>query len=333
MRLKFRAISDEADVGALPAIFREYWPAYRKWIHRSRTMDAGLCVRRLREHMPELMPTFERLVGRLEGGDEVARFLALYDPPRVIRACSQLVLSDKHGPMLIRSYDHHPRLFDGVVLGSCWNGTATLGIADCVWGALDGMNDHGCVVALAFGGRNVEGSGFAAPLVLRYLLEVCESVRDVRAALSRLPVYMPYTFVAVDRSGEFVTAYMSPDRPPSFVTRRTSTNHQGEVEWADYACHTQSVERLRTVECLVGAEDGVEAARRAFLHPPLWRTNYSVGSGTLYVAEYAPAAGFLTLRWPGREEVFGLGDSTCREFAVELPSAVSREACEEEGRE
>lgn len=293
-------------------------------------MDAGLCVRRLREYMPELFPTFERLLGRLGGGDELARFLALYDPPRVIRACSQLVLSDEQGPILIRSYDHHPRLFDGVVLGSCWNGAATLGIADCIWGALDGINDRGCAVALAFGGRNVEGPGFAAPLILRYLLEVCASVRDVRAALARLPVYMPYTFVAVDRSGEFVTAYTSPDRTPSFVTRRTSTNHQGEVEWADYACHTKSVERLRTVECLVGEASGVSAARRAFLEPPLWRTNYSVGSGTLYVAEYAPAAGSLTLRWPGREEVFGLGDWASREFAVELPVPVSRETREEE---
>ncbi len=321
MRLNFRAISDETDSGALPRVFAAYWPAYRKWVHRSRTVDTRFCVHQLGEHMPELLPIFERLLGRLGGGDDVARFLALYDPPRVIRACSQLVLSDEHGPLLIRSYDHHPRLFDGVVLGSRWGEMATLGMADCIWGALDGINDRGCAVALAFGGRNVVGPGFAAPLILRYLLETCASVREVREVLARVPVYMPYTFVAVDKSGEFVTAYLSPDRAPSFVVRRASTNHQGQVEWSEYAGHTQSVERLARVESLIGvAESAAAVARQEFLAPPLWRTNYGVGSGTLYVAEYAPALGSLVLRWPGREERFQIGTGGAREFSVDVPA-------------
>ncbi|MCA9296388.1 MAG: hypothetical protein KC983_07715, partial [Phycisphaerales bacterium] len=57
-------------------------------------------------------------------------------------------------------------------------------------------------VALAFGGRNAVGAGFAAPLITRYILETCATVAEAEAVLQRVPVYMPYTFVMADTSGE-----------------------------------------------------------------------------------------------------------------------------------
>ena len=318
--LDFYAISDDAAGGALCDIFWEFWPAYQKWIERSDTNDAGMCAGQIRAHMPELVGVFDRLVALFGGGDDVARFLSLYSPPRVVRACSQLVIDDDDGPVLIRSYDFHPDLFDGVVLWSSWTGTPTLAIMDCLWGALDGINAHGCAVALAFGGRNAVGPGFAAPLIVRYLLETCRDVRDARGALARLPVYMPYTFVVADSSGEFLTAYLGPDREPVFVSRRASTNHQGSVEWEAYCEQTQSEARLEALEALVDSTDAIGAARDAFVRAPLWRQDYSRGAGTLYVAEYRVAARELVLRWPGREERFGLDGFEPRRFSVDLDS-------------
>ena len=59
-------------------------------------------------------------------------------------------------------------------------------MSDCLWGLLDGMNDAGLAVSLTYGGRRVLGHGFGIPLVLRYLLETCDNVRDASRVLKRL---------------------------------------------------------------------------------------------------------------------------------------------------
>ena len=180
------------------------------------------------------------------------------------------------------------------------------------------MNESGLAIALAFGGRDAAGPGFAAPLVARYVLETCATVDEAKDALARVPVYMPYTFVVADRSGSFVTAYTGPDTPTRFVTRRTSTNHQGAVEWPAYCAHTQSVERLNRLESLLTDPPSAAAATDAFLRPPLWRSDYAHASGTLYVALYRPTTGAMTLHWPGQREHFSLGTFEPRTFSVDL---------------
>lgn len=326
-RLAFRVVADEGapgEAGSVPAalveIMRAYWPAYRRWMVRAPELAVSACVEKLRRHMPELMPTFEGLLDQFDRDDEVARFLSLYRPPRVVRACSQLVIDADDGPMLIRSYDHHPDLFDGVVLSACFGDRPTLALTDCLWGALDGINGDGLAVALAFGGRNEVGDGFAAPLVVRYLLETCTTVAEARAALARVPVSMPYTFVVVDAAGDFVTAFLGPDRAAAFVTRRASTNHQRAVEWAQYIKQTQSTQRLAVLEKLLGRPSDVDTVREAFLGDPLWRRAYAKAAGTLYVAEYRSGPRSLVLHWPGRTESFSLGAVEPRSFEVDLPA-------------
>ena len=46
----------------------------------------------LREHMPELVPTWERLVELAGGGDVAARMLSMWRPPSYLSGCSQGVL-------------------------------------------------------------------------------------------------------------------------------------------------------------------------------------------------------------------------------------------------
>ena len=59
-------------------------------------------------------------------------------------------------------------------------------MSDCLWGLLDGINDSGLAVSLTFGGRKDVGDGFAIPLVVRYVLETCDTVAEARAALARV---------------------------------------------------------------------------------------------------------------------------------------------------
>ena len=61
----------------------------------------------LREHLPELLPTWERLVELVGGGDLEARFLSLYDPPAFVAGCTQALWTHRT-PALIRNYDYAP---------------------------------------------------------------------------------------------------------------------------------------------------------------------------------------------------------------------------------
>ena len=80
------------------------WPAYKKWflsegIGARQTYLAG--VRALKAHMPELMPTYEKLCELAGGGDLAARFLSFYRPPLYLSGCSQAIWFGEE-PMLVR---------------------------------------------------------------------------------------------------------------------------------------------------------------------------------------------------------------------------------------
>jgi predicted choloylglycine hydrolase len=105
-----------------------------------------------------------------------------------------------------------------------------IGLSDCMWGLLDGINEDGLVVALSFGGRQEVGEGFGVPLVLRYVLETCTRTDEACAALARVPVHMSYNVTVVDRSGDFSTVFLVPGQEPATsvawrrrpITRRRS---------------------------------------------------------------------------------------------------------------
>ena len=200
----------------------------------------------LREHMPELVPVYERLCELAGGGDIEARMLSMWRPPSYLSGCSQGVWT-RGEPVLVRNYDYSPDRIEGTILGTAWEGRRVIGMSDCLWGLLDGVNDAGLAVSLAFGGRRVVGRGFGVPLVVRYLLQVCETVADARTVLARLPYHLAHTLTLVDRSGAYVTAYLSPDRGAVLREVGVATNHQGDVEWLEHARLTRSLERERRI--------------------------------------------------------------------------------------
>lgn len=302
LSLEFRAVTEDLPGPKLAELFGLSWSAYRAWIDR-RTADgppAEECVARLREHMPELLPTFEQILAVIGSDDLKPRFLSLWSPTPIIRGCSQLVIEDECGPVLVRNYDHAPALCDGIVLATKWGGVGVHAMTDCLWGALDGVNEHGLVVALAFGGEQTVGPGFAASLIVRYLLQTCETVAQAKKQLDRLPLYMSYTFTMLDRTGDRCTAFTGPDRDPEFVTDALATNHQSSVRWAEYAEFTGTIERKDALESIAQERARFADVIDAFMRPPLFRRDYRRGSGTLYTAAYDPASMEIDLFWPGQ---------------------------------
>lgn len=250
--------------------------------------------------MPELMPVFEQVLSVIGPDDLLARFLTLYSPTPIVRGCSQLVFEDQEGPVLVRNYDHAPSLCDGVVLATRWGGVGVHVMTDCLWGALDGVNEHGLVVALAFGGEKAVGPGFAASLVVRYLLQTCKTVSEAKRALTRLPVYMSYSFTMLDRAGDRCTAYVSPKRAADFVDEAIATNHQRRVRWPEYAKFAGSLERRAALDTVAKSKPSYAEVIESFMSPPLFRDAYGRGSGTLYTAAYDPSSMAIDLFWSRR---------------------------------
>ena len=296
--LELEAVEELQPGDAWRERFEAMWPTYRTWYLQegdAARPTYAACRRALAEHMPELVPVYERLVELAGGGDLAARLLSLYRPPGFIVGCSQGAWT-RGEPLLVRNYDYPAERLEGVVCLTGWRERRVLGMSDCLWGLLDGMNDRGLAVSLTFGGRPDVGDGFAIPLVVRYLLETCDDVAEARAALARIPVHAPQNLTLLDRAGDYVTAYVGPGREPRFVDTAATTNHQGEVEWPEYAEAIRSEERERRVLELL-AEDR-ERFEDAFLEPPLRSSDHEHGFGTLYTAAYEPARGRVRYRWP-----------------------------------
>lgn len=301
-RICFEAYEERTPGKRWQANFQKMWPAYRSWYLREGTdarPDLVTCRKRLGKHMPELVETYERLV-ELAADDEIAaRCLSLYRPPAFIVGCSQGV-STRGEPILVRNYDYPADRLEGIIIKTDWAGRQVIGMSDCLWGLLDGMNDAGLVVSLTFGGRRAVGDGFAIPLVVRYLLETCQTVPEAREKLQRLPIHAAQNLSILDAGGEHLTAYLAPDRAPCFASTPVATNHQDIIDWPEYARAVRTVEREQHLLALLANEQITpERFVGAFLEPPLYNHTYTSGMGTLYTAAYSPASGHVEYRWPG----------------------------------
>jgi hypothetical protein len=165
-------------------------------------------------------------------------------------------------------------------------------------GVADGINEDGLAVSLAFGGRAVTGPGFGIPLILRYLLEVCDRVPVAVRVLLRVPSHMSYNVTIVDRKGEHATVHVAPDRPAIATRKRVATNHQRRIEWPEQARFSRTLERQRHLESLL-ADPALRAEEliRSFLEPPLFSTEYQRQFGTVYTAAYRLIEASLALHW------------------------------------
>jgi predicted choloylglycine hydrolase len=277
------------------------YPALREWWLReggdART-PSGEAGERLAEHMPELVPTWRRLTEMVDD-EHASAVLALWNPPAFLTGCSQAAVPGR-SPALVRNYDWDYRLYDGVVMRTAYGGRRVLGMGDCLWGLLDGVNDAGIAVSLTFGGRPNVGTGFGIPIVLRYVLQTSDAIDAAVDALTRIPVHMSYNVTVLDAEGRHATVYVAPDRPARVTNRAVTTNHQGKVEWKPYAAAIRSVERSDRLDALLGGGADTATVITALLREPMYATKFHDGFGTLYTAEYRPGEGSAIYHWPER---------------------------------
>lgn len=272
--------------------------------------------------MPELVPLWERLTEIAGGDEEAARMLALYRPTPYVGGCTQAVRG-RPEPLLVRNYDYHPHACEATFVRTNWIGTTVLAASDCLWGALDGINEHGLTVALSFGGSKAVGDGFGIPLILRYVLESCRTTAEAKKVLRRVPSHMAYNVSVVDAKGAYTVAYLRPGGTAEFRRDRVATNHQRRIAWPEHATRTRSVERKRLLEAALPGLKDPDALAQLFLEPPLFASDYEGWHGTLYTAAYSPSEGSLQVLWPGASVTQTLDDFTEQELQVPLMAHVA----------
>jgi predicted choloylglycine hydrolase len=324
MQLDFEVMTEDRPGPRWGALFERLWPYHRAW-YLGESVESRptylQCRRALAAHMPELLPVYRRLCELAGGGDLESRFLSLYGPPAYLTACTQAIWQGSP-PVLVRNYDYSPRAFDAVLLRTRWLGRRVLGMSDCLSGLLDGINDAGLAVSLTFGGRRLVGDGFGVPIILRYVLETCETVPEAIAVLQRVPCHMAYNVTVLDAAGEWATVYLGPDRRAEVSRAAVATNHQEQVEWASHAKATASVERERyLLNELARGRPTREEFVAAFLRPPVYSLAFDRGFGTLYTAVYAVDERSLELRWPGAAWRLALEDDGDGRLPVDYPAA------------
>ena len=301
MQLNWRAVSEPEPGPKWAGLFHEYWPDYHHWwLREGAEARPGYwdSLQALKTHMPELVPLYEELCELAGGSDHAARFLSFYCPPPYLSGCSQAIWPGAD-PVLVRNYDYSPDAFDCLILRTQWQGRTIMGTSDGLWGLVDGINDAGLAISLTFGGRRVVGDGFGVPLILRYVLQTCETAEEAGEVLARVPTHMSYNVTVVDADRHFLTALMAPDRPTVITHAAVATNHQERVEWASHARFTATVERerflLQRLTLHVEPEDKFISA---FLKPPLYSSAFDQGFGTLYTAVYRPRKLQMEVCWP-----------------------------------
>ncbi len=325
MTLTFDAVSERSPGGKWHKRWQRSWPAYEAWFV-ARGGDAGpdrsACRAALGRHMPELLPVYDQLVAIAGGGDRAARFLSTWCPPRYLGGCSLAAMSDGTDVRLLRNYDLSPDLNEGLLLRSEWTGRPVMGMVEFLWGLSDGINDAGLSVALAYGGRSDTGEGFGVTTILRYILEVCDTVEEALKILDRVPSHMAYNLVLADASGTTASVELAPGGGAKRMPHAVATNHQsGTIP--DRAPFTRTYERHHRLRTLSGDARDLHAA---FTTAPLKQERYAEGFGTLFTGEYDPLARTLRLIWQNDEWCQSLDRFDEGRSVVDFTSASTRRA-------
>ncbi len=161
-------------------------------------------------------PILEEMLGFCDGaGIESHRILAAlsgvgFNPP-LFPGCSMAAILPERsgvGPLVARTYDFtdDPRVSESrLSLIHPAGGTATLGTAEFIFGRLEGMNERGLFVGIAYAhGRGEDRRGLYFPMIARAVLEMHGCARDAGEVIRRVPHTGTFNFLVADPREAFV---------------------------------------------------------------------------------------------------------------------------------
>ena len=303
----FQAVEEAFPGEKWLAHYRAALPGYRSWFASEGELKRPSlpeCRAALQTYMPEFVPLWEHLIEIAKADENDARLLSFYCPAPYLSGCSQAVWT-RYTPVLVRNYDYMPELCEGRIMKTHWFNSGVIASTDCLWGVLDGMNEQGLSVSLAFGGEESVARGFGIPLILRYVLEFCTNVEEAVRVLNRIPAHMAYNITLLDAYGQVRTVEITPHLAPTITYKPLAVNHQGAFELSKYALFSRSYERQQAIiSKLYDPLSSIESFVNAFEYSPLFASDYAQGFGTLYTAIYNPQLRAMEYRWPNQVRMY-----------------------------
>lgn len=327
----FHCLTEDKPDEAWKRVVENGWQGWRDWyVSRggSRT-SAKKSSQAIRRFMPEMESLLERLADNHDDSELLHEFLCFWCPPKYLVGCTQMASIDEDGPFLIRNYDLDPALNEAILLRSHWRAKPVLGMVEALSGMSDGINADGLAVSLSFGGRVTSGTGFGIPLIIRYLLEMCNDVKQAVEALRFIPSHMSYNVTMVDASADIATVMVSPDRPAIVMSRPWATNHQIGIEWPWHARFSGTMERAEWLSN-VSQPASAKNCKTMFHHEPVYANDYASGYGTVFTSLYRPTARTAQISWPNGVSVTrSLQDQHSAEVSVIYTSTDSTASLKE----
>lgn len=125
--------------------------------------------------------------------------------------CSMLAISNNNGIYFARNGDfltHIKKLSDSVYY-KLDKGYSFVANTTAMIQMEDGINEKGLACGLTFVYPTVRDIGFNAGFLIRYILEKCEKVEEVKSFLEKIPVGSSQNIVAVDRYGSVLSCELN----------------------------------------------------------------------------------------------------------------------------
>jgi predicted choloylglycine hydrolase len=199
--------------------------------------------------------------------------------------CS-VYLDDHH---FIRNYDYHPNTYDGMYkLFQPDHGYAHIGPASRVTGRMDGMNEHGLVVAYNFMNRKAPFDGFTCFIISRFILELCKTADEARQLLKELPHRGGFSYIIQDQNNHSFIAEAS-SRNVVFRNDHICTNHYLEMVEENRRYVKESQERLDIVSQIQSPSKSELLNLFTDKDSGLYVDNYKSWSGTIHTSYYDKA--------------------------------------------
>lgn len=281
--------------------------AYRTWYQNfngRQSLDPELALQAIDQYFPKFAKTFEQMINLLSLTSQDVSLLSFFCPPIINFACSQAAWCHQY-PVLVRNYDYFSDLSEGRYLHSRWHKAHVIASSDCLWGALDGMNEFGLSGSVTLVGTEKLSEGFSAPVVLRYILEFCTNTQEAVDTLLKIPLCTAYNFTFLDTQFNAKTVEVNPVTGIHISSSPVATNHQGEVdEFRTPHLYDSSLRKQSLLSLLASPYTSLDSFIDAFAYYPLFKAVSYSDTSTLYTAIYNSLLKAAEYRFPNGQIVY-----------------------------